>query len=169
MSKKTVILVVEDEKKQAELIANYVEAIGNYRAVIANNGVEAFQLLKKHRRFLGFAENEIKCILLDIRMPDMDGLTFLKQLRQDEKINAYHRYIPVIILSAYNSQEYTTKAIHPDYGMVAGYLVKPIDKLQLQNLLNQILCLKISSHLIDKTHTQFKRNSRQKFRSYFDR
>ena len=161
---KKLILIVEDEPRQAELIANYVEASGDFRTIIAHNGIEAFQALKKHRKLLGFAENEIKGIFLDIRMPDMDGMEFLQQMRKEEKLNAYHRYIPIIMITAYDTDEYLEQSTHPDLGMVADYLLKPIDKIQLRDTLSKIYDCQATEFMIENTRDQtyFMKRNRSK-------
>lgn len=151
MTSKIPVLIIEDEVKQAELIANYVREAGEYTPIIAHNGIAAFDVLRQHRRFLGFGHNQIKCILLDIRMPQMDGLEFLLQLRKQESQVAFHRHIPVVMLTAYDDPEYTTKSTDPDHGLIAGYLVKPIVPQELKDTLYRIIDLGDTEFLVEKT------------------
>ncbi len=151
MTTKIPVLIVEDEVKQAELIANYVREAGEYTPIIAHNGLEAFEILRRHRRFLGFGHNQIKCILLDIRMPQMDGLEFLKRLRTEEDAIAFHRHIPVVMLTAYDDPDYTTKSTDPTYGLIAGYLVKPIVPQELKDTLYRIIAQGDTEFLVEKT------------------
>ena len=145
------VLIVEDEPKQAELIANYVREAGNFDPIIAHNGVDAFEILRQNRRWLGFGRNRIQCILLDIRMPTMDGIEFLKQLRGQEDAIAFNRHIPVVMLTAYDDPIYTAKSTDPAHGLVAGYLVKPIIPQELQDTLIRIIELGDTEFLVEKT------------------
>jgi CheY-like chemotaxis protein len=82
-----IVLVVDDEEHQRLL---YKEELGEegYRVVLAKNGKEAIEKLK--------AESP-DIVVLDIRMPVMDGLEALGVMIRDEK------KVPVIIHSAYSS------------------------------------------------------------------
>lgn len=95
---------------------------GGYDALTAYSAKEAFELLAKNKRILGLG-NRIRCIILDIKMPEMDGLQFLEKLRED-----YQERVGVIILSAYEDVEKWAKARH---GLAAGYLTKPYKKADL--------------------------------------
>lgn len=124
------VLVVDDEVDLAEYVAQKIKSTGKYATVMAHNGLEALQVLQQHERFLGFAENRIGCIVLDIKMPEMDGIQFLQELRKREgalmfkDIGAFHQ-IPVIILSAYEDIDKISDATHPRLGKSAKYIMKP--------------------------------------------
>jgi response regulator RpfG family c-di-GMP phosphodiesterase len=72
---------------------------------------------------MGLGDTKIKCIVLDIKMPEMDGLQFLVKLREN-----YGKEIGVIILSAYGDEEKWSKATA---GLVAAYLRKPLNETEL--------------------------------------
>src|SRR5437868_3813082 len=80
------ILLIEDDdidiKKMTKLLDN-VKSL-----TIAHDGIEGLEVIKKVPRPL--------IIIMDINMPNMDGLTFLKELRKDSKFNN----VPVIVFSA---------------------------------------------------------------------
>jgi two-component system, response regulator, stage 0 sporulation protein F len=81
------ILVVEDEQNQRELYTMELEDEG-YEVEQAANGREAVDLVKK---------NKYDMVILDIRMPEMDGIEALgKILSRDKKI-------PIIIYTAYSN------------------------------------------------------------------
>jgi len=119
---KPLIMVVEDEVKQAEMIVKLIAATGRYQAIKASNGLEAVELLKKNKPLLG--PNKVSLILLDIKMPEMSGLQFLEIMRKkysDDQIG-------VIMLTAYEDAEKWDKATD---GFVCGYIKKPIIEEEL--------------------------------------
>lgn len=113
------ILIVDDEKLIRDVIKEYSENEG-YQITEAENGEEALKKVKK--------EN-IDLIVLDVMMPKMDGLTFLKALRKEANI-------PVIILSA-RSEEYDKLA---GFELEADdYLTKPFSPKELIARIKAIL------------------------------
>ncbi len=82
------ILVVDDEVMIREVIKEY-GTLYNYKVLEAQDGVEALDVIRK---------NEIDCVILDIMLPNMDGFTTCKRLKEIADI-------PVIMLSARVSEE----------------------------------------------------------------
>lgn len=130
---KPLILVVEDEPRQADMIAKMVDQTGRYEAVKALSAKEGFEQLDRHKRFLGLADNQIKCIVLDIKMPEMDGLEFLKWIRRQE---SFIKLIPVIILSAYEDRDKWDKATA--VGKSVAYLKKPVREEELIDTIDRV-------------------------------
>ncbi|MBU0672601.1 MAG: response regulator [Candidatus Margulisbacteria bacterium] len=141
---KPLILVVEDETEYAQKIAKTVTSSDKYEAIIANSAIEALETLKKNKGLFGVFPNRVRCILLDIKMPEMDGLQFLENIRKD-----YEDSIEVIIITAYEDYEKWDRAIG---GYVASYIKKPFDR----------------QDLLDKLDTLFSKNERAKGRIYAD-
>ncbi|MBU0573485.1 MAG: response regulator [Candidatus Margulisbacteria bacterium] len=144
---KPLILVVDDEPDMANLIAKNIRETERYETVIAHNGLEAFEILDKNKRFLGLAENKIKCIILDLKMPEMDGLQFIRKLRRDE---AWFKLMPVIVLTAYEDEEKWMVTTHPAVGLAAAYLKKPFNKQELIDTVDRVFQEEIG-HMIDET------------------
>ena len=118
------ILVVDDEREIANLIVDMINEGGKYEAIPAYSGKEAFDLLKTHRQLLGLGGNRVKLVLLDIKMPEMDGLQFLEKLRKgydQEKLG-------VLMVTAYEDEEKWDRATS---GFISGYLKKPVGKADL--------------------------------------
>lgn len=105
------ILVCDDEKEIVQAIRIYMEMDG-HEVLEAGNGREALRLLD---------ENEVHLMLLDIMMPEMDGVQTLMQLRKSSNI-------PVIMLSA--KSEDTDKILGLNLG-ADDYITKPFNHLEL--------------------------------------
>lgn len=114
------ILLVEDDPKDIELT---LCALGDYNLaneiMIVRDGVEALDYLYRREAFeLRPAGNPV-VILLDLKMPRMDGVQVLKQLKSDERM----RSIPIVILSS--SRE--SRDLEEAYRLGANaYVVKPV-------------------------------------------
>lgn len=115
MRSKRPLLLVEDDQVDAMTVKRAFKEIHiANRLEIVSNGSEALSFLRN-------SENETPCIiLLDLNMPKMNGVEFLKIKNQDENI----RRIPVIVLTT--SEEEQDRANSFDLG-IAGYMVKPVD------------------------------------------
>ena len=108
-----------DAPVQAEIDALREANLAN-PIVHVEDGVEAMEYLLREGRFAGRADEEPAVLLLDIKMPRMDGLEVLRRIRSDAKL----RRIPVVILSS--SREESDLARSWDLG-VNAYVVKPVD------------------------------------------
>ncbi len=105
------VLFIEDEPA---LRQSYERAFsGRYDAAFAATGQEALRLLAEHRS---------QVAILDLRLPDIDGIALLVQLR------ALEPALPVIITSAYLSMEPQLRVLGLPH---SGYLVKPFDLVAL--------------------------------------
>jgi len=115
MRSKRPLLLVEDDQVDAMTVKRAFKEIHIVnRLEIVSNGSEALSFLRN-------SENETPCIiLLDLNMPKMNGVEFLKIKNQDENM----RRIPVIVLTT--SEEEQDRVSSFDLG-VAGYMVKPVD------------------------------------------
>lgn len=86
------ILIVDDEIVNREMLGRIMEQA--YEVLYADNGQHAMEVIREQGRMLSL-------ILLDIIMPEMDGLQVLETLRDDEELSG----IPVIVLTADKSME----------------------------------------------------------------
>lgn len=104
------ILVVDDMEMNRNLIANLLKNSG-YEVALASNGLEALEKVEKEK---------IGLVLLDIRMPEMDGIEVLKRLRKTHSaLN-----LPIIMVTAEAVAEVTVEALQAGAN---DYLVKPIN------------------------------------------
>ena len=114
------ILVVDDDKEIVQLLEIYVKNEG-YEPVAAYNGKEALTKLN--------TTPDIGLVILDLMMPEMDGMEVIKQLRKDSAI-------PVLILSA------KTADMDKIQGLISGaddYVTKPFNPLELMARVKSLL------------------------------
>ncbi len=107
------ILLVEDHQDMRQYIRHLLQDY--YEVTEANDGQEGLEKLLSHSPDL---------IISDVKMPVMDGLTFAKKLRENEK----HRLIPFISLTAHANEKDKLTALKTG---VDDYLVKPFDAEEL--------------------------------------
>ena len=110
----TQILIVDDDPHTLEILSRWL-ARETYQTVRADSGITCLERL---------AENRIDVIVLDVMMPDMDGLQVCERLRAHPD----WRSIPVILLTAKDDIE--TRARGMTLG-VSEYLTKPVNKVEL--------------------------------------
>ncbi len=105
--------MVDDEAESARAIERALSRVG-YRLLVATTGAEAFRVL---------AEERVALVLVDLRLPDMDGMEVLRRaLESDERVE-------VIVMTAHGSIE---QAVHAMQEGAADYLTKPIDLADLR-------------------------------------
>jgi len=107
----TTILVVDDEKRVLSLLKAYLTQQG-FRVVTASDGSEALEVARREKPGL---------ILLDVMMPEMDGIEFLRQHRKEDSV-------PVILLTA--RIEESDKVIGLELG-ADDYVTKPFSPREL--------------------------------------
>ena len=122
MARKPVIMIVEDEVDLANSIAGIIKDTKNYETIVAYSAKEAMKHLGKNRVFTG--GNLIKLVLLDIKMPEMDGLKFLEKIREAYPPDK----LGVFIITAWEDHDKFEKARE---GAVVGYIKKPFNSKEL--------------------------------------
>lgn len=120
------VLIIEDDRVDALTIIRALKEIHvNNDTVHVENGEEAIAYLKD-------TQKPMPCIiLLDLNMPRMNGIEFLKELKADEVF----RKIPVVVLTT--SKDEQDKIYSFDLG-VSGYMVKPVDYQQFVEIIRTI-------------------------------
>ena len=108
------ILVVEDNEKNMKLFRDVLSATG-YRTLEATTGGEAVEMATEHAPDL---------VLMDIQMPDIDGVETLRRLRSDER-TASLRVLAVTAQAMQGDREHFLAAGFD------GYLSKPVDVQEL--------------------------------------
>ncbi|MBB3344763.1 MULTISPECIES: response regulator [unclassified Luteimonas] len=121
MSEIRTILLAEDSPHDAEMAIDALREANLANPIVhVEDGVEAVDYLFRRGKYADRAEGDPAVLLLDIKMPRMDGLEVLKQLRDHETL----KRMPVVILSS--SREESDLARSWDLG-VNAYVVKPVD------------------------------------------
>lgn len=123
MSEDTVeILLVEDNKRDADLTLRALKKRNLSNQVVwVKDGEEALEYLFANGRYEERSiKNKPKVVLLDLKMPKVDGLEVLKEIRT----NDITKKIPVVILTSSNEEKDIVQSY--EYG-VNSYIVKPVD------------------------------------------
>ena len=110
------ILVVDDEPDAVELLLEFLTAKG-YDVITASDGEEALRQVKEHRPHL---------ILLDVRMPKLNGMEVLKRVREID------HEVGVIMVTAVNEEETGREALKMG---AFDYITKPLDLQYLERSL----------------------------------
>ena len=116
-----VILLVEDNPDDEELTlrAFAKNNIGN-RIVVVRDGAEALDWLFKREKHEGRSEPDPQVILLDLKLPKVDGLEVLRQIREDRRT----KLLPVVILTSSKEESDLLRG----YELRANsYIRKPVD------------------------------------------
>ncbi len=117
-----VILLVDDDDDSRSMLKILLE-IWKYQVVEAANGIEAFKITERICPDL---------ILMDVRLPHLDGFDITRQIRQSAVIE----HIPIIFLSACAE----TSKIQTGYAVGGNeYLTKPLDFDELKNTLGKYI------------------------------
>ena len=121
MTKIKTIVLTEDNPKDVELT---LEAMAENNLanniVVVKDGVELLEYLKREGNFKSRKSENPAFILLDIKMPRMDGLEALRIIRGDEKLKT----IPVVILTSSREEQ----DLFNSYNLgVNAYVVKPVN------------------------------------------
>ncbi|MCK8825046.1 response regulator [Fuchsiella alkaliacetigena] len=117
------VLVIDDEKNIRKTLSSCLE-VGDYEVETAVNGEDGISK---------FSEQEYDLVLLDMKMPGMDGIETLKKLKKiDSKIE-------VIMITAYGTIETAVESMKLG---ACDYLRKPFSPTEIRNIVDQILARK---------------------------
>jgi CheY-like chemotaxis protein len=126
------ILLVEDDPKDVELTMTALEEYNlSNEVVVAGDGEEALDYLYSRGKFQGRSSENPAVLLLDLKLPKVDGLEVLEQLKSDEKL----MMIPVVVLTS--SREERDMVASYRLG-VNAYVVKPVDFHEFVNAIKEL-------------------------------
>jgi CheY-like chemotaxis protein len=126
------ILIVEDDPRDVELT---LTALDDYNlaneVVVTRDGEEALDYLYSRGSFQTRMNGNPAVVLLDLKLPKVDGLEVLEQMKSDQKL----KMIPVVVLTS-SRQERDLVASYK-YG-VNAYVVKPVDFHAFVNAIKEL-------------------------------
>src|SRR5271169_5515357 len=126
------ILIVEDDPNDVELT---LTALGEYNlaneVVVTRDGQEALDYLHRRGQYSNRPQENPAVILLDLKLPKVDGLEVLQQIKSDERLNM----VPVIVLTSSHQE----KDVMRSYKLgVNAYVVKPVDFHEFVNAVKEL-------------------------------
>ncbi|HLY31370.1 MAG TPA: response regulator [Ktedonobacterales bacterium] len=125
------LLVIDDDLNLLPFLVDMLSVMTPYHIVTARNGAEGLT---------AFAQHQPQCVIVDVRMPELDGYQFVRALRGDPST----MNTPVIMLTAMGSD------LDHFFGMAAGvdqYLVKPVEPEAVVAAVEQALRLSDAERL----------------------
>ena len=132
MNKLGRILLVEDDPKDVELTLTALEEYNLANEVIvARDGEEALEYLYARGKFKTRSSDNPAVMLLDLKLPKVDGLEVLKQVKSEEKL----RMIPIVVLTSSKEE----KDMVASYRLgVSAYVVKPVEFHEFVNAIKEL-------------------------------
>ncbi len=115
-------LVVDDSASMRQLV-NFALRDAGYDVVIAENGKDAIMKL---------GNSKIDMVITDLNMPEMDGITLIKQVRG----MAAHKFMPIVMLTTESQEEKKTEGRNAG---VSGWIVKPFKPEQLMDVIKKFI------------------------------
>jgi CheY-like chemotaxis protein len=125
-------LLVEDDPRDVELT---LTALEDYKlaneVVVCRDGQEALDYLYNRGKFINRVNENPAVMLLDLKLPKVDGLEVLQQIKSDEQL----RMIPVVVLTSSHEE----KDMMRSYKLgVNAYVVKPVDFHEFVNAVKEL-------------------------------
>jgi len=118
------ILVVDDSRSVRAVIGTTLK-MGGYNVITAEDGKEAFELLKS-------GTEEINLIISDINMPEMDGVTLIKEIK---KLSG-HVSTPICVLTTESEQSKLEEELK---GLKDSWITKPVQPAHVLNVVGELL------------------------------
>ncbi len=126
------ILLAEDNPKDVELtLAALDEHHLANEVVVVNDGAEALDYLYRRGKFAMRGDSYPAVVLLDLKMPKVDGLEVLRTLKGDERL----RTIPIVMLTSSREEQDLVKSYKLG---VNAYVVKPVDFQQFIDAVKEL-------------------------------
>lgn len=118
------LLVVDDSSTMRRIIKNTLERLGQTDVLEAEHGVEAWDLLSKN--------DDVKVVITDWNMPEMNGLDLVKKIRAEKK----YEDMPIIMVTTEGGKAEVITALKAG---VNNYIVKPFTPQVLKEKLEDVL------------------------------
>jgi CheY-like chemotaxis protein len=128
------ILLAEDNPKDVELTLTALEEFNlANEVVVARDGAEALDYLYHRGTFAGLTHALPVVVLLDLKMPKVDGLEVLRVIKDDPHLKS----LPVVMLTSSRQEQDLIRSYQLG---VNAYVVKPVDFPQFLNSVRQLGC-----------------------------
>lgn len=111
------ILIVDDDQGVRDVVVRFLKTKGFKRVTSAATGKECLGIIEKE---------EVGLVLLDVRLPDIDGIEVLRKIKQ------IRNAIPVIMITGFPDEETTREAMKEG---AYDYIIKPFDLFYLELIL----------------------------------
>ena len=126
------ILIVEDDPNDVELT---LTALADYNlvneVVVTRDGQAALDYLYCRGEFAGRSDENPAVLLLDLKLPKVDGIEVLQQVKSDDRL----KRIPVVVLTSSHEE----KDVMRSYSLgVNAYVVKPVDFHEFVNAVKEL-------------------------------
>lgn len=126
------ILLVEDNPYDEELAIHALQRRNLANAIhVVRDGAEALDFIFRTGPHAGRSNHHPKVILLDLKLPKVDGLEVLRRLKSDPET----RVIPVVVLTSSGEERDIVESYHLG---VNSYIVKPVDFEQFTEAVQQL-------------------------------
>lgn len=133
------VLLVEDTEMNMILLKTIVESyLENITIFEARNGIEAINIYNKYY-------NTIDIIIMDIQMPEMDGVSATKKIRELEKNNKVVNPVPIIALTAGAKKEEKNRCLNAGMN---DFLTKPVEIDSIKNIFLKYLSVEKNNYSI---------------------
>lgn len=120
------VLIVDDDEIMLRTAADSLESLGA-TAEQARSGMEALEMIKKRHH----SDKDYDVIIVDWKMPELDGIETIKRIRSEIKTN-----IPILLISAYDWSDIEDKA--KEAGVI-GFVSKPLFRSTLYDKINSLI------------------------------
>ena len=132
MSELARILLLEDDPRDLELT---LTALGEYNLAneveVTRDGEKALDYLYSRGEFSARSHDNPAVMLLDLKLPKIDGLEVLQQIRSDERL----KLIPVVVLTSSHEEKDMIRSYQLG---VNAYVVKPVDFHEFVNAIKEL-------------------------------
>jgi two-component system, sensor histidine kinase and response regulator len=126
------VLVVDDNELNIDVISEIIEEMG-LSVASATNGKDAIQMIR---------QNDFALVLMDIQMPEMDGLQTTKIIREDRQ----YKDLPILAMTAHAMEHDVEKSLNAGMN---EHLTKPIEPLHLKEVIVRVLTDKHGNNVLD--------------------
>jgi DNA-binding NarL/FixJ family response regulator len=142
------ILVVEDSPQQGKLHEHILKKGGFNDILLAESAAGAFEILGMNDN--GVSNLEVDLILMDLLLPDMNGIEACQVIMKTEKVSK----IPIIVVTGVSDKDSLQSAF--DSGAV-DYIVKPVHKVELLARVRSVLKLKQQEEALHRAYSEMER------------